>query len=126
MKKFNRPLLMIALVLLSLILAACNAASEKSAEFPVGKFVNTNDQNLAYEFKADNTWSYYLGGLMGAKGTHRVEGNLWIEEGTSECPVEGTYQWTYDGKNLTFTLQGDDGCQPRKEATDGQSFVLTP
>lgn len=119
-KKF--VLLGIVMVLAALFLAACDSGSSK---FPTGTFVSTSDQNKEYVFNEDLTWSYNLGGLMSAKGTYRVDGNLWIEEGTSECPSSGTYQWSFDGKNLSFKLSGTDNCAPRKEATDGQTFVLS-
>lgn len=106
-----------------LLLAACSAGGSDSS-FPTGRFVSVSSPDNSYEFGKDNTWSYYLGKLMGAKGTYRVENNLWIEEGTDECPFPGTYEWTYDGKTLTFKLQGEDACVPRREATDGQSFTL--
>lgn len=126
MKNHNQfYILAAALAALSLVLSACGAASASSAKFPTGKFVSVSDANNAYEFNADNTWAYYLGGLMGAKGTYRVEGNRWIEEGTPECPFAGSYTWTYDGKTLAFQVEGDDNCAPRKEATHGQSFTLS-
>lgn len=116
-------LLGIALALVMLSLAACN--SSKMSKFPTGRFINTNDQTKEYQYNEDKTWSYYLGGLMSAKGTYQVEGNLWIEQGTPECPFPGTYEWSFDGKNLSFKLSGEDNCTPRKEATDGQTFVIS-
>ena len=116
--------IVLSMLVLSIILSACNASSVKNASFPSGKFVSSSDSNLVYEFNEDNTWAYYIGGLMGAKGTYRIEGNKWVEEGTKECNFEGVYTWTYDGKNLSFVLDGTDSCSPRKEATDGMTFVL--
>ena len=118
------PLLFV-FVMLSTFLAACSSGAAKTAKFPTGRFVNASNQNEEVEYNADNTWAYYLGGLMSAKGTYKVDGNLWIEQGTKECPFTGTYQWSFDGKNLTFKLDGVDNCAPRKEATDGQTFVLS-
>jgi hypothetical protein len=92
--------------------------------FPTGRFVLTTDSNYEVVYRDDHTWSYYTGGLMSAKGTYRVDGNLWIEEGTQECPFSGTYEWTFDGKSLSFKLQGEDACDPRREATDGQTFSI--
>lgn len=76
-------------------------------------------------FEKDMTWSYYMGGLMAAKGSYQVDGNLWTEQGTSDCPFPGTYQWSFDGQTLSFQLSGSDSCAPRKAATDGQSFQLS-
>jgi hypothetical protein len=114
-----------ALALLLMALAACSGGSANTTEFPTGKFVSTSNLNQVYRFNQDNSWEYYLGGLMSAKGTYRVDGNLWIEEGTDECPSEGTYEWTFDGQNLTFKLNGLDICQPRKAATDGLTFQFS-
>lgn len=112
-----------ALIVLSLVvLAACGTASK--SDFPTGRFVSTSDSSLEYEFKEDNTWSYYMGGLMAGKGTFKVEDDLWIEQGTSECPGLGTYKWSFDGSTLGFTLQGEDQCLARKDATDGQTFQM--
>lgn len=95
-------------------------------QFPTGKFISVSDPNYVYRFEKDNTWSYYIGGLMGAKGTFQVEGDQWIEQGTPECPFTGTYQWSFDGEMLTFSLVGQDDCSPRKDATDGQKFTMAP
>jgi hypothetical protein len=92
--------------------------------FPTGRFVSVSKSNNEVEYRPDNTWSYYQGGLMAAKGTYKVEGNLWIEQGTKECPFTGTYHWSYEGKTLSFKVQGEDKCDPRREATDGQSFTF--
>jgi hypothetical protein len=110
-------------VLVLLALVACSGS--KSSKFPTGKFVNASDSSKEVEYTADNTWAYYMGGLMSAKGSYQVDGNLWIEQGTPECPYTGTYEWTYDGNNLSFKLSGVDSCAPRVEATDGQTFVLS-
>ena len=126
MKKFTKfQSLLLGTALLALSLSACAPAGSGSAGFPTGRFVSASDKTQEYEFNADNTWSYYLGGLMAAKGTFQVKDNLWIEQGTAECPFTGSYQWTYSNKKLSFTVQGDDTCAPRKEATDGQTFVLS-
>jgi len=124
MKNKITYLILFSLVLFSLALGACSAGSTNANKFPTGRFVNANFSQYEYEFNDDNTWTYYIGSLMGAKGTYRIEDNLWIEEGTDECPFEGAYQWTYDGENLAFTLNGEDNCSPRKDATDGSTFML--
>ena len=121
-----RTKLLIALtVLMIIVMAACSPASGSSkSKFPTGRFVSTADANLEYEYRDDNTWSYYMGGLMAAKGDYKIDKNLWIEQGTKECPFPGMYEWSFDGKNLSFKLQGEDACKPRREATDGQTFTL--
>ena len=60
----------------------------------------------------------------GAEGTYKIDGNLWIEQGTEECPFPGTYEWTFDGSRLSFKLVGDDACDPRRQNTDGMVYTL--
>lgn len=117
-------ILSFSLTIIALVLTACAVNSTDNSKFPTGQFVSKTDSNLEYWFEKDQTWSYYLGGLMSGKGTYKVDGNLWIEQGTDECPFPGTYEWSFDGNNLTFKLQGEDQCDPRREATDNQTFVL--
>ncbi len=114
--------LSVVVVLTLVVLAACSSA--KGSDFPTGMFVSTSNPNNEVQYNQDNTWAYYMGGLMSAKGSYKVDKNLWIEQGTDECPFTGTYQWTFDGKTLSFKLQGEDQCEPRRLATDGQSFQL--
>ena len=116
--------ILFSFILFSLVLGACSGGSANANKFPTGRFKNADVEQYEYEFNEDDTWAYYIGSLMGAKGTYRVEGNLWIEEGTNECPFEGAYQWTFDGENLTFALNGEDNCSPRKAATDGKTFTM--
>ena len=71
-----------------------------------------------------NSWAYLDTGTIGAEGTYKVKDNLWIEQGTEECPFTGTYEWSFDGTNLSFKLVGEDACDPRKAATDGVTYVL--
>ena len=121
----GKKIILIGLFSLLVLLSVAACSGSNSNKFPTGKFVNANDSSKEVEYNADNTWAYYMGGLMSAKGTYKVDGNLWIEQGTPECPFPGTYAWTFDGKNLTFKLSGEDNCAPRREATDGQTFVLS-
>jgi hypothetical protein len=106
-------------------LAACAGSSREDSGFPSGKFVLPNDQFTGYQFNADGTWTYFAFGEIGAEGKYSVKGNQWTEQGTEECPFVGTYEWSYDGSNLTFKLVGEDQCDPRREATDGVTFVLS-
>lgn len=112
-----------SLILASLLLTSCGASSV-AAGFPTGKFVSTSDSHVGYYFNEDKTWSYFTYGEIGAEGKYSVKGNQWTEKGTEECPFAGTYEWTFDGSNLSFKLVGEDQCDPRRDATDGQTFTL--
>jgi hypothetical protein len=116
--------LVVGLAVFSLVLAACGSSSSGGGNFPVGKFVSTSDSHVGYYFNEDKTWSYFTYGEVGAQGKYSVKGNQWIEKGTEECPFPGTYEWSFDGTNLTFKLVGEDKCDPRREATDRQTFTL--
>jgi hypothetical protein len=116
---------LVGMVLVILSLAACNSAASDAPKFPTGKFISADDKYLGYYFNEDKTWTYFYYGEYGAEGTYSVKGNQWIEKGTEECPFPGTYEWTFDGANLTFKLVGEDQCDPRREATDGVTFILT-
>lgn len=113
------------MMVLMLVLTACGSASPSEVGFPTGKFMSASSKYQGYRFNPDKTWQYLDYGMIGAEGTYRLKGNQWIENGTEECPFPGTYEWSFDGIRLTFKLVGEDKCEPRREATDGQIFVLS-
>ena len=114
----------IGLVLASIFITACGSASASGPQFPTGKFTLKTDQDIYYAFNGNKTWSYHYYGEIGAQGKYSIKGNLYTEKGTDECRFPGTYEWTFDGSNLTFKLVGEDKCDPRREATDGMTYVL--
>ncbi len=124
MKNGKFYILLMGLLLVTLSLSACSAGSSEKSNFPTGKFMSFTDKFISYEFNEDGTWSYLDAGMVSADGTYTVKGNQWIENGTDECPFEGTYAWSFDGTNLSFKLVGEDACEPRKAATDGETFVI--
>jgi hypothetical protein len=124
-KSFKLYFVFIGMLLATLIVSACSSSSSAEAEFPTGKFMSTVNKYQGYEFKQGNTWAYLSGAGIGAQGTYSVEGNQWVNYGDAECPFPGTYEWTFDGTNLTFKLVGEDACEARKAATDGKTFVIT-
>lgn len=116
--------LLFGFALLVLVLAACSGTSSDGPAFPTGRFISEQSKHVGYQFNEDQSWIYLYYGEHGAEGTYKVEGNLWIEQGTEDCPFPGTYEWAFDGTNLTFKLVGEDACEPRREATAGQTFTL--
>ncbi len=53
------------------------------------------------------------------------QGNIYTEtSGTDpQCPSPASYTWSYDGQNLIYHLVGEDACDPRRNAYDGQKYV---
>ena len=115
----------VVMMLASLILTACGSSSPSDVGFPTGKFVDAENDLVGYYFNDDMTWAYFSYGAIGAEGKYQLKDNQWIETGTADCSFPGTYEWTFDGTNLKFTLVGEDKCDPRRESTDGKTFVLT-
>ena len=118
--------IVIGLVLAVFVLSACSGASADELAFPTGRFNSQQSEHIAYEFNEDRTWVFLYYGEHGAEGTYKVDGNLWIEQGTEECPFPGTYEWTFDGSRLSFKLVGEDACDPRRQNTDGKQYTLQP
>jgi len=107
--------------------SAPQPTSAPAPKFPTGKFVSVEDNTVAMLFKEDGTWEY-IHYVTAAQGTYSIEGNLYTDttKDNKDCPFPATYEWTFDGKNLSFKLVGEDKCDPRREATDGKAFTLTP
>jgi len=97
---------LIGLLLIAATLSACSTGSSAESKFPVGKFISAENKYLAYQLNQDNTWAYLSGAGIGAQGTYEVKGNQWINNGDEACPFPGTYEWSFDGTNLSFKLVG--------------------
>ena len=98
------------------------------SEFPIGRFVH-EDGSRAREFDKDGNWRYYEGDLEVPQisGKYAVSGEFYTEmtHDYSGSPlVPATYYWTYDGKNLSFKLWGEDVNSHRKSAYDGQTYIF--
>lgn len=115
-------------VLLALILAACGSSSQSN--FPTGKFVWAGSESVGIYLNEDKTWSGFYYGAEVDKGTYEVKDNLYTQTSEypnlpKECAAPATYEWSFDGTNLTFKLHGEDRCDVRRESFDGQTFILT-
>ena len=124
---FNR---LIGLVLLFLVLTACGSLSSSQSNFPTGKFVWAGSDSVGIYLNEDNTYSGFYYGAEVDKGTYEVKGNLFTQTSEypnlpEECSSPATYEWSFDGTNLTFKLHGEDGCDVRRESFDGQTFLWT-
>jgi hypothetical protein len=112
------------LAIMLLVVSACAAGAADGPAFPTGTFVSEADGDVEYRFEDNGRWSYHAFGLTGAEGRYAVKGNVWTEQGGEDCPFPGSYEWTFDGSRLAFTLVGEDACDGRRQATDGQAFIL--
>lgn len=115
-------------ILLALVLAACGSSSQSN--FPTGKFVWAGSDQVVIYLNEDNTWSGFYYGAEVDKGTYEVKGDLYTQTSEypnipEECASPATYEWSFDGTNLTFKLHGEDRCDIRRESFDGQTFILT-
>jgi hypothetical protein len=134
MQSNKRFLLVMVLILAGL--AACSPAAtpepvvtnDPASNFPVGKFIDQDDRFRGFYFNEDSTWIAIDTGEHVAKGTYRVNGDLYIEEtNDQDCPAPMTYQYSFDGTNLTFQLteaSKADTCQPRMQGFNGKTYVL--
>ena len=121
----NKILLVIGLVLGSLFLAACGTKSPSDYGFPAGKFVWADSEFVGIYLNEDETWSAFYYGEAVDNGTYTVKDNLYTQETSQVCSSPATYEWSFDGTNLKFNLQGEDTCDVRRESFDGQTFILT-
>ena len=113
-----------SVAILAAFTAACSGAAQDRAPFRTGTFVSVANEDVEYRWESDGTWSYHAFGIQGAEGRYTVKGFLWTENATAECPSTATSEWSFDGSRLSFTPVRADACDPRREATDGQSFIL--
>jgi len=119
-----KRILFALVVVLSLLLSACGGG--KSA-FPTGKFVDSTNDQGGFIFNEDGTWESYNGIYTLAKGTYSATDTIYTEEtSNSDCP-KMTFNYTFDGTNLTFNYVGDpseDPCDGRRGGFDNKTYVL--
>lgn len=107
------------------------APIDPASNFPVGKLVLREDELSYFIFTADGKWGRYLEGLRIGSGTFRVEGNTYILtsfHGPEPCPVPMSYQFSFDGTNLTFKLTDEskkDPCSGRRQNYNNTTWVLS-
>ena len=127
----NKILFLVTLALLavSLTATACGNTSLTESNFPTGKFVWSGSEYVGIYLNEDHTWSGFYYGEEVDKGTYEVDGNLYTQTSQGPnipegCAAPATYEWSFDGSNLTFKLHGEDKCDIRRESFDGQTFIL--
>ena len=107
--------------------ASTDMPSEPAASFPTGRFVSAKDKAVAFQYNEDGTFGVFLGKVQVLDGIYSVEGNLITSENPTEtdpqCQGDATYQWSFDGSNLTFAPTGEDTCKARREA-NADTYIL--
>jgi ABC-type transport system substrate-binding protein len=104
---------------------------DPASNFPTGKLVLREDELSYFIFTNDGRWGRYLEGLRIGSGTFRVEGNTYILtsfHGPEPCPVPMSYQFSFDGTNLTFNLTDEskkDSCSGRRQNYNNTTWVLS-
>ncbi len=103
MKNNKLFVLVIGLVLVSLVLAACG-----TSKFPTGKFIKSGTENYGLVFSPDGTFYVFEGVDIFVTGTYSVDGNVFTEtSNTGGCSTNVNFTYKFDGTNLTFNYQGD-------------------
>ena len=116
------------LLLLSLILAACGGSSNSG--FPTGKFLKESSSNSGLIFNEDGTFSAFANNTTIITGTYSVDGNVFTEtSNTGGCETNVSFNYTFDGTNLTFTYVGnpedDAGCTGRYADFNNVTYILS-
>ena len=107
MKNNKTLLLVLGLILLSVMLAACS--SSKETNFPVGKFIKSGASSHGLIFNENGTFSVFEGGTTLVTGTYSVDGDTYTEESNNAgcTDVPRSFKYTFDGTSLTFSYVGD-------------------
>lgn len=109
---------------------SAQATSDSSdVSFPLGLFISTTGSQ--FTFKSDGTFKYVItaesrdldpnaeGDIVIENGSYTIDGETFIYRDPDfaprvGCPIEATYQWSFDGETLLLeTIQDDCRFRPR-------------
>lgn len=129
MKNRKFMFLVSSLLLASIVLTSCGAASSTPSNFPTGRLMVPGNDFLGMQFNEDGTWYAIQYGMHDPSGTYSVKGDLYFEESNNyncgEFPM--SFRYTFDGTTLKFELTEEskgDICEDRRAAFDGTAYVL--
>ena len=121
-------ILIIGVMLFSLILSSCGATEK--ANFPIGRFIKSGEENYGMKFNADETFSVFRGETIYVAGTYKADGKVFTETSNDGgCETNVSFNYTFDGSNLTFTYVGDpekdSGCTGRYGDFNNVTYILS-
>lgn len=117
---------LVGLVVLTFVLAACGGGQ---SGLPTGTFAKQGTENYTLEINEDGTYVVRNQGMVLARSTYSVEGNVLTETSNNGgCDTNVQFNYTFDGSNLTFTYVGDSeddkGCAGRYADFNNVTYVL--
>ncbi|MBL8062439.1 MAG: hypothetical protein JNK32_05430 [Anaerolineales bacterium] len=102
-----------------------------SLPFPTGKFIRSDRVNpVGFIFNADGTWEAkeFTYGVTQAKGNYSADDDTFTELSDDKACPTMDFNYTFDGKNLTFTYVGnpedDAACEGRRSSFDNVIYTL--
>lgn len=100
--------------------------------FPTGKFVRSDRVNpVGFIFNADGTWEAkeFTYGVTQVKGTYSADDDTFTELSSDKACPPMDFNYTFDGKNLTFTYVGnpddDKNCEGRQSSFNNVTYTLS-
>jgi hypothetical protein len=128
MKKNKSISLLLGLIVLSLLLAACS--SPKETNFPSGKFIKSGASSHGLIFTKEGTFSVFESGTTLVTGTYSIDGDTYTEESNNAgcTDVPRSFKYTFDGTNLTFSYVGnpaEDTCGGGGRRADFDNVTYT-
>lgn len=122
----SKTFVLVVLVVLAFVLAACGGGQ---SEFPTGTFAKQGAENYMLEINEDGTYVVKNQGMVLARATYSVEGNVFTEtSNTGGCDTNVAFNYTFDGSNLTFTYVGnpedDKACAGRYADFNNVTYIL--
>jgi hypothetical protein len=97
--------------------------------FPIGTFVDAEDEALRFVFTENGKWSHWIGTRLGATGTYSAEGDIYYQlTNNVGCPPT-SFQFSFDGALLRFELTDEsrnDPCPDRTGWYVNKTYIFSP
>jgi len=139
--KQNKFLIMLTtLMLFAMIASACGSTTpvETAApteevsvsSFPTGRFIQEGSREYGITFNEDGTFSVGNSTNTFLTGTYTADDKTFTEtSNTGGCDTNISFNYTFDGKNLTFTYVGnpedDSDCNGRYADFNNVTYTLS-